>query len=943
MSDAPGRGGAHPPTGTITFLFTDIEGSTVLWERAPEAMRAALAHHDALLRRAIEEHGGYVFKTVGDAFCAAFAAAPAAASAALAAQAALRAAAWDGLPGQPATLRVRMALHSGLAEERDGDYFGPALNRVARLLATGHGGQTLASRSAVELLRDHLPAGAALRELGEYRLKDLSRPEQVFQLDGPGLPTAFPPLRAAGARPGNLAPPREPPIGRAAEAAALRALILRPEVGLVTLTGPGGVGKTTLALHVAGALRDEFPGGVFFVDLAPLGEWEMVLPAVAAALELREHGGAPLAGALIGFLAARRALLLLDNFEQVLAAAPQVAALLAGAPGLKLLVTSRAVLRLRGEREFPVHPLPLPHTDDRPLLDALEQNPAVQLFVQRAGEVRPAFALTSENATAVAEIISRLDGLPLALELAAARLRVLSPHAMLSHLDSRLRLLTAGARDLPARQQTLRAAIAWSYSLLDAGEQALFRRLGVFVRGAPLDAIGAVCTGWGPALGLDALDGVQSLADKSLLRRPEEALGLEGEPRVSMLETIREFALEQLAQSGELGEARRRHAHYYYDASHTGAIPLFRRDQAAVWARMDQEHDNLRAALRWFVEMGDVDGELALAAVLGLYWSQRGHLSDTVELVEAALRRYGDGPPTWAYGRALLSAAGLHFYRSDLARSAVFYARSLPVNLAVGDDWGAVLAQANLAMVEQFRGSGEHAVDWATQALARAHRLGDQGLISLTQGDLGRVLFRQGDPAAAQKAFEASAAAARAAGDIWGLAEANNSLGDVARSLGDYARAAAFYEEAIAYFIEMGIVADVAAARHNLAYARLRLGDAAEAERLFLAALDQQQGIGNDAGVAECLAGLAAVRVEQGRPLVAAHLIGAVAALRAAIGEVIPWPAEQLENDRTLAQIRSALPPQEFAAAEAAGRALTKVEALRLARAQPGAALPGPP
>jgi predicted ATPase/class 3 adenylate cyclase len=536
---------ADSPTGTVTFLFTDIEGSTRMWEQDPQAMSDALARDDDILQNATQSSGAHVFKTVGDAFCVAFSDASDALEAALASQRSLSAEGWE----EGFVIRARMALHTGSVEESGGDYFGPPVNRVARLLSAAHGGQTLLSSATTELVRDTLPEGTELRDLGERRLKDLFRPERVFQLAAPGLPSEFPVLRTLEGYPNNLPLQPTPLVGREREVAEIADRARSEEARLLTLTGPGGMGKTRLALQAAADLLEEFEDGVFFVVLATITDPELVAFTIAVSLGVKESGDQPLEEGLKAYLREKNLLLVLDNFEQVLEGASLVGELLGTCPKLKILATSRIPLRLYGEQEYPVPPLALPDPRVLPPVEVLTQYEAVRLFVERARAVKADFFVTNENAPAVAEICARLDGLPLAIELAATRIRILPPQKMLERLSNRLKLLKGGARDLPTRQQTLRGAIDWSHDLLEEDEKTLFGRLSVFSGGRTLEAIEEICD---PEGDLDALEGVESLVEKSLLKQEE---GPYGEWRFVMLETVQEYSREKLGESVEAEES----------------------------------------------------------------------------------------------------------------------------------------------------------------------------------------------------------------------------------------------------------------------------------------------------------------------------------------------------------------------------------------------------
>ncbi len=494
---------ADLPSGAVTFLFTDIEGSTRLWEAHPDAMRAALLRHDSLLRSAIELHGGCIFKTVGDAFCAAFASAARAVDAALAGQRGLRTEPWS----DEAPIRVRMALYTGAAEERDGDYFGPAVNRVARLLGIAHGNQVVLAAATADVLAGCLPDDAGLQDLAAHRLRDLQEPLHVFQLLHPALPDEFPPLRSLQAFANNLPVQLSSFIGREQELSELRGLLTSSSqpgsARLITLTGAGGVGKSRLALQAAAEVLEEYPDGVWRVELAALSDPALLPQAVASALGLREEPGRALPQTLAEHLRARHLLLVLDNCEHLIAACADLAQWLLGdSPGIRLLATSREALRIEGETAYRVPSLSLPESGALPG-EALRHSEAVRLFVARAGAAAPSFRLTVRTLPAVAQVCRRLDGIPMAIELAAARVRALPVERLAERLEDRFRLLTGGSRTALPRHQTLRALIDWSYDLLNDQEQALLARLSVFAGGWALEA--AVAVGGGSGLGAPGL------------------------------------------------------------------------------------------------------------------------------------------------------------------------------------------------------------------------------------------------------------------------------------------------------------------------------------------------------------------------------------------------------------------------------------------------------
>jgi predicted ATPase/class 3 adenylate cyclase len=790
----------EPPSGTVTLLFTDIEGSTKLLQRAGDTYSDLLEEHRRLLRRSFEAHGGYEVDTEGDAFFVAFATASDAVAAAAEAQQALAGHEWpDG-----SEVRVRMGLHTGEPRQVEHRYVGLDVHRAARVMAAGHGGQVLISQAT----RDLLDERHNVRGLGEHRLKDLSGPQRLYQLQIEGLPQDFPALKTLENRPTNL--PIQPTalVGREWELQQLQELIGREDVRLLTLTGPAGSGKTRLAMQVGAEVIDQFPEGVWFVNLAAVAEVAHVLPTVAQTLALKEEPERPLVETLAYHLAEKQLLLLLDNFEQVVDASPDLARLIARSRGLKILVTSRATLRVSGEREYPVPPL--------------ADMEALSLFAERAQASKPSFSLNG-NRPLVAEICRRLDYLPLAIELAAARIKLLPERALLERLDARLKLLTGGARDLDPRQRTLRGAIDWSYDLLPEREQRLFARLAVFAGGRTLEAIEAVCD---PDGNLDTFEGVASLVDKSLLRQEETK---QGEPRLVMLETIHEYARERLEESGEADEIRGRHAQFFLALAEELSAG---RDVGRPLDSLEREHANFREALTWSLTRdAEVGGRLA--AALYPFWDLRGHISE---------------------GRSWLRA----FLDTDLLT-------------------GELRARAynGLAALTFSAGDYERAAESLTRAISLFEQLGEEERLAHCLSVYALALLEQQQFEEARSSFERALTIDRKLGDVRAVAGHTMNLGLVALQLGELEQATLVFTDALETFERLDDRHGVCVSIENLGVVGLLSGRVEQAQ----ARLAESLRIAVDGGYAQLavysLVGLAAVAV-RGKDLAkAARLVGA--------------------------------------------------------------------
>ena len=861
--------------GTATFLMTDLEGSTRLLQVLGARYPSLLERHYRILREAVSQAGGVEVSTSGDAMFFVFRDAPTAVRGATDAQRGLAAEAWPAA----VEVRVRIGIHTGDARMLGADFVGLDVHRAARIMSAGHGGQILLSDATRALAEGKLPDGAAMRDLGEHRLKDLDRPEHLFQLVATGLSTDFPALRSLGSGRHNLPGPVTSFVGRAAETEHVLKLLASRR--LVSLTGPGGTGKTRLAVEVAAASADRFTDGAFFVPLAAITDPDLLLPTVAATLGVREVAARSVRDSVVDYVSGRTMLVILDNFEQLIASAPTVAELLAAAPTMTVVVTSREPLRIAGEHEFPVPPLTLPDARSTANLDEMALIESVALFLDRTRAIRPGFELTAQNATAIAEICARLDGLPLALELAAARSRLFEPPELLARLERRLSFL-AGGRDVPERQRTLRGAIDWSHDLLSEPEKVLFRRMSVFSGGCALEAFDAVCM---PGeVRLELVDAVSALNEKSLVQRDLSTEVL----RLRMLETIREYARERLDAAGEEQGTRQRHASFFLDLAERAAPQLGGREQARWLKTLDAELDNFRDAIGWSIDSGDLELGLRLAAALNRFWVFRNHAREGRRHLDnlLALAQGGESPATRA--AALGVAADIAGWQGDYAASRPLANESLHLYRQIGDMAG-IADQLNLL-----------------------------GYAAITT-----------DPGAALELFRESIEAYRQAGRPPGMGESLIGMALPQMQLRNVEEAINHLREAKALFEQVGddtmaLIAD------GLVGVCARIeDDRAAAQERYLDVLVRAERLGAHVALTLPLVGLADLSLLEGQPERAAVLDAAQAQLAERLGGTPSFALAGIGDVPTRA--RAELGDERYQAAVARGRSMPLDEIIRLA------------
>jgi predicted ATPase/class 3 adenylate cyclase len=932
---------AAPGGGLSTFLFTDIEGSTRLWEEHAPAMGEALALHDQLLRSTVERRGGTVIKTTGDGMLAVFSRPASAVEAAIDAQRALRSATW----GETGPLRVRMALHAGAAEMRDGDYFGPSLNRVARILAIGHGGQIICSAIAAVMARETLEPTVTMLDLGTHRLRDIDRPEQVFQVVVDDLPSSFPPLRSLNTRRSNLPAQLTSFVGREQELSEIADLLTRHR--LLTLIGTGGTGKTRLMLEAAGRLRDRYRDGVWLAELAPLGDPAQIPSEVARAIGAPEVTGVPTMTTVMAFLAEKDLLLLLDNAEHLVDGVATLAErLLSSAPGLRILTTSREALAVPGEAVFQLQSLRCPgvgrsggggRTREAVDLETAASTEAVRLFAERAVAVEPTFELTAANLAPVAEICQRLDGIPLAIELAAARVSALSPDDIANRLGDRFRLLAGGRRTAVPRQQTLHALIDWSWDLLTDDDRRLLRRLSVFTGGWTVEmAAGIVGDGPGEMDAVDLVDGLTRLVDRSLVIADREA-----STRYRMLETIRQYAREKLIAADEVTVLSDRHLSVFAKLAIDAEAPL-RGPGMIDWVdRLDSELDNLGAAIEWALE---ADPWTAVRMVTGLlgYWAVRVMPDDHDRRLEAAVEFAREqvvgnpdaDPADQALAGRLLGEAGRLWSMSGRARTGLAWAQdALALAEASHDPTARLFALGGVAIGTIFTGratpDGADVRAEFEEASDLADETGQWWLVAMSLAFAGSEI-EAFDADAGIAMLERGVAAASRSGNPYAIAAVAIAQGRAFGMRGDTDAAVAAFDRAIQGFAELGDERFALAARSDLAHALRRGGRLDDALAVYRQTIAGWIHLGHRGAVANQLENLAYLYTERGDADRAVRVLGAADALREASGQRRAF-TEEPEQSACIEQLRRSLGASAFDAGWAAGLALSQADAIALA------------
>ena len=917
------------PSGTVTFLFTDIESSTKIAREHPETWETLRSRHDQILREAIESNNGYVFQIIGDAFCAAFHTAGESVRATVKAQMDLNNENWGN-----SAIKVRMGIHTGKADiQASGEYHGYlTMSQVQRLMSAAHGGQVLVSLATQELVRDEMPEGVTLRDMGERRLKDMIRPEHIYQLVIAYLPTDFPPIKTLDVYHHNIPAQMTSFIGRETEMAENKQTL--SEHRLVTLTGSGGSGKTRLSLEVGTECLNQFSNGVWLAELAPVTDPTLVPQTLLSIFNLREDSHRSVLEVLIDYLRAKTLLLVLDNCEHLIEACAQISELLLRAcPKLRILASSREALGIAGEVAYRVPSLNTPNPAQLPSLDKLEKVDSIQLFIERATTAKPGFTLTKDNASFIAQICYRLDGIPLALELAASRVKVLSPEQIAARLDDRFRLLTGGSRTALPRQQTLRAMIDWSYSLLSEQEKTLFRRLSVFVGGWTLEAAESVCGE--EKSGVDVLDLLTRLVDKSLVFIEESI----GEIRYHRLETIRQYSREKFFETDEVEAVRDRHLDHFVQFAELVDENLKGADQLVWQNRMSAEQDNLRAALEWGLNRNP-DSALRIAGAANLFWTAGGYSAEGFRWTQKALEQVEKIPAPQGItieqrlatrARALRGLTRLYLALGDNANAKRVAEESVALYRQSQDQRGLSFALVVLAYPLEFLGERVRAEAVLQESYSIACAEGDVYVICRSLNRLARVIVDlHHDLDLSQRYVEESLRLAREAGLRSQEAQASEILGSIAIHRNDHDEARSHFKESMRVYEEIGAMFNVILEKSNLAHLERKLGNYADALEYYRETIIAFRDIGQTGAVShqlECFGFIAFAQNQNERAL---QLFAAANRLREQ-GDRPMTPDEQIYFDEQLKSLREKMDPMKFDSVWSKGHAMMMEQAIELA------------
>ena len=922
-----------------TLLFTDIEGSTRLWEQEGERMSRALAAHDALSREVVERNRGMVVKMTGDGMYAAFEDPVDA----LNATAALALGLDNLVSANHVALRVRAGLHLGIVERRNDDLFGSPVNRAARIMKAAHGGQILVSQAVVDQVRERLPAPMSLRDLGAVRLRDLATSEHVYQVVHPRLRQDFPALRSLEATPNNLPQQVTSFIGRERELADAKRLL--EGTRLLTLLGMGGLGKTRLSLQIGADVLEKYPDGVWFVDLAPIRDPALVPNAAAHALGVHEEPGRPITQTLCAHLREHKLLVILDNCEHLVGACASLAdALLQAAPNVRILATSREALHIRGEQTYPVLPLAVP--DRKAGAETLLRSEAVQLFVERARLQKPDFSVTERDAPAVADLCARLDGIPLALELAAARLRSLSVSEINARLNDRFKLLTSGSRVALERQQTLRALVSWSYDLLQPNEQIVLDRLSVFAGGFDLDAAEAVCAA-DPIASEDVLDLVTSLVEKSLVMVEQEGHGsryglLETikefahehlKQRYALLGTIREFASERLKERDDVAATMVRHCEHYLRIAKTARPKLDGPDQAEWMRRLEVDLDNLRAAISLALAGGvDPVNAVKFEVALLTFRILRGYSTEARTNIRTALALPALKEPNVARAHALYVGGALAMIQGDHVEATRMLTECLAIRRNLGNLQEIAASLSTLSILHLRQGDPAKARECEVEALAIFREVGDRVGEAAGLLNLGEIAVRKGDEAGARDFFEQSLALSRSIKQFELEAECERNLGELALAAGDLQAAQTRFARSLKVCRDAEDKRNEAIAVWCLGKTDAARGDHEAAGAKFADALRSFESFQMNSEVLDCLEDCAGLLQTRGRPEDAVRLYAAASAIRGRLA-ILPLERREGTHQRTREAARAALDRAAYEAARAAGTAWGLADAIEYALA----------